>query len=366
MNTKIEFHLIQSFPPSNLNRDESNMPKDTVFGGVRRARISSQCLKRAIRLDDHFVKETNLSPSARTRKLKKLLIERLNKFKPSDDNEKLVEEFTVKLLGNMDKKNKELSTVLFFVSDEELETISQALVDGKAVDEVINEYKKEFSKRSSASDIALFGRMLAADPKLNVNAACQVAHAISTHKVDMDLDFFTAAESIIGSDELDPLNTGAAMMGVTGYNASCFYRYSVIDWQQLLENLAGDQELAVNSIKGFMQALAFALPTGKQTAFAANTMPYFMMAVIRNDGQAWSLANSFEQPVVSRNGVQNESLKKLIQHWNRLNKIYSLPELKPKAYSLSLEEEPSDTSLPGITCENINDWIVKVTNSILE
>jgi CRISPR system Cascade subunit CasC len=365
MNTKIEFHMIQSFPPSNLNRDESNMPKDTVFGGVRRARISSQCLKRAIRLSEHFSEQTQLSPSARTRKLKLLLVEKLNQIKPSEDNQKLAEDFTVKLLGNMDKKNPNLSNVLFFVSEEEIEKISQSLLKNEKIDDVVDEYKREFSKRTSAPDIALFGRMLAADPKLNVNAACQVAHAISTHKVDMDLDFFIAAESIMDSEDAETMNLGAAMMGVTGYNSSCFYRYAAIDWGQLIVNLAGDQELAINTAKGFMQAMAYALPTGKQTSFAANTMPYFMMAVIRNDGQAWSLVNSFEQPVYSKKGLQKESLEKLISHWNRLNKVYSIPNKEPKAFSLLLEDDP-EVKLPGLTCETINDWITRVSESIRE
>lgn len=49
MKTIVEIHVLQNFAPSNLNRDDTGAPKDALFGGTRRARISSQCSKRAVR-----------------------------------------------------------------------------------------------------------------------------------------------------------------------------------------------------------------------------------------------------------------------------------------------------------------------------
>ncbi|PKO05839.1 MAG: type I-E CRISPR-associated protein Cas7/Cse4/CasC [Chloroflexi bacterium HGW-Chloroflexi-3] len=363
MNTKIEFHILQSFPPSNLNRDESNMPKDSFFGGVRRARISSQCIKRSIRLNPYFKEETEISPSDRTRRLKKLLFDEMKNHNKNFDGTKLAVEFTENLLGSMDKKNPERSSVLFFISKEEVTQISKLLLEKQNAEDVEKEYKKIFMSRTPAPDIALFGRMLAEDPKINVDAACQVAHSISTHKVDMELDFYTASESISTSDEPD---MGAAMMGLTGFNSSCFYRYAAIDWEQLLSNLDNNQDLALKTVKGFMKAMIYATPTGKQNAFAANTMPYFMMAIIRSDGQAWSLANAFEKPVSSKNGYQKESLTKLIDHWQQINSVFSDPDNPPKVFSLLVDDNVTETIIPGVKSNSVNRWVDVLISSLVE
>lgn len=184
---------------------------------------------------------------------------------------------------------------------------------------------KEIARRLKdaglSADIALFGRMLAENPEMNADAACQVAHAISTHRVDPDLDFYTAV------DDLNPASdTGAGMMGETGFNSACFYRYSLIDRNQLIANLGGDAELANKVIRAFLDASVRAIPTGKQNSFAAQNPPDFGMIVVRKDGSPCSLANAFARPVDAVRDKQCSligcSIEKLGQLHTKMKDVY--------------------------------------------
>ena len=325
----IELHILQNFAPSNLNRDDTNNPKDCTFGGVRRARISSQCIKRAIRLHPIFEKTTEVPPAERTRFLARALARELEtKGKDKDEAEKAASNFIGALLGGMDSKNTSRSKVLFFVSDEEKEALTQLILDnweaalgGKInkKSDSIKAYKKQFSNRTSAPGIAMFGRMLADDPKLNMDAACQVAHAISTHRVNMEFDFFTAVDDLQDREE-----SGAGMMGITGFNAATYYRYARIDYDQLLSNLGGDVQMAKKTVEGFLKAAVHAVPTGKQNSFAAQNPPSFLMAVTREDGMSWSLANAFEKPVYPKGNqsLLEASTQQLDAYWANLVQFY--------------------------------------------
>lgn len=327
----IELHLLQNFVPSNLNRDESNNPKDCVFGGVRRARISSQCLKRATRLHPIFAETTEANPAERTRFLAAAIAEMLEKAgKTTEEAANAANNVVGGILGGMDKKNVNQSKVLFFVSNEEKSAIVKLILTNwekalagdfkdKALTEAIKTYKETFKNRTSAPGIAMFGRMLAEDPKLSLEAACQVAHAISTHKTNMEFDFFTAVDDLQKEDE-----TGAAMMGIVGFNAATFYRYARIDFNQLLKNLGNNLELAKKTVEAFMRASVMAVPSGKQNSFAAQNPPSLLLAVVRKDGMSWSLANAYEKPVYSgsEKGLLEASAEKLDAYWGELVNFY--------------------------------------------
>lgn len=344
MSTKIEFHMIQSFPPANLNRDDTNMPKDCEFGGVRRARISSQCLKRAIRLHPDFARYTEIESAERTRRLIAPIKEKL--IQNGVDSQKALQDtsdFVAELLGGLDKQKDDedypRSKVLFYVSKEEIDSIVDLIMQKKEEEKEYSQLKKDFvkkfSQRTSAPDIALFGRMLADDPSLSMEASCQVAHAISTHRVNMEMDFFTAVDDLQKRED-----QGAGMMGITGFNAATFYRYAAVDWGQLVLNLDGDMKLAKKTIYAFLSAMAKAIPTGKQNAFAAQTPPSLILVVIREDEQAWSLANAFEKPVNARGNksILRQSVAVLDQHWHELNQIYADPEYPVKPFVVVMPE----------------------------
>lgn len=151
-----------------------------------------------------------------------------------------------------------------------------------------------------ALDLALFGRMLADLPEKNQHAACQVAHAISTHTVEREFDFYTAV------DDLKPEDTaGADMMGTVEFDSACFYRYAVVDWQKLVDNLQGDVDLAGKGLRVFLEGFAIAEPTGKQNTFAAHNPPEFIAVCVRRNTAPRNLANAFETAVFTR---KDESL----------------------------------------------------------
>lgn len=320
----IELHFIQNFSPSNLNRDDTNNPKDCDFGGVRRARISSQCIKRAIRRDPLFEQFSGVPISERTRLLLKELHDLLVKAgKDPAEAQLRAEAFAKHYSSKKEKLDGERTLVMLFLSRTELEEATTQLLQAWDTPEKIKTLAEEFAKnnknRPGAPDIALFGRMLADRPETNVDAACQVAHAISTHRVNMDIDFFTAVDDIQPNEE-----TGAGMMGVMGFNSACFYRYTCVDWDQLVKNLNGDLSLARKTVEAFLRASAHAVPTGKQNSYAAQNPPSFLMAVVRKDGSCWSLANAFEKPVYSANekSLIQASVEALDRYWGALTQFY--------------------------------------------
>jgi CRISPR system Cascade subunit CasC len=356
----IELHILQNFAPSNLNRDDTGNPKDTEFGGVRRARVSSQAIKRSIRLHPVFAKTTDVKPAIRTRWMTRLLAEALvDAGKKDEEAKEVANAFSVQYSKLEEKKGR--TSVLLYLSKSEIEKAVKALTDqwkditknlkdGKSpeLDALTKELFKELKDRTSAPDIALFGRMLAEKPELNIDAACQVAHAISTHRVNMDMDFYTAVDDLTRDDE-----AGAGMMGVTAFNSACFYRYARIDWDLLVRNLDGDKELARKTVEGFSRAAALAIPSGKQNSFAAQNPPDFMLGVVRKDGQSWSLANAFETPVKpnSEGGLMSASIKKLNDYWAKLNKVYGGDGITSATLSLDGDD-------------NMDGWMGKMLGSL--
>lgn len=355
----IELHLIQNFAPSNLNRDDTNNPKDCEFGGVRRARISSQCIKRATRLDSHFQEYTGVPVSQRT----KLMIDALVKLLTSAglDGEKAQHRATEFARAYSSKKNnldKNRTVVMLFLSQAELEEITARLMDIGDTDADIKKLADEIAKnnknRPGAPDIALFGRMLADRPETNLDAACQVAHAISTHRVNMELDFFTAVDDLQPGEE-----TGAGMMGVGGFNSACFYRYSVIDFNQLVANLNGDVELARKTVQGFLYASVFAVPTGKQNSHAAQNPPSFLMAAVRQDGLCWSMANAFEKPVHAnaQKSLVEASIAALDAYWAKLSGFYPSSATPIVA---CLDGQEGLTHLKNARVSSMTEWVEAV------
>jgi CRISPR system Cascade subunit CasC len=358
----IEIHLVQNFAPSNLNRDDTNNPKDCEFGGVRRARISSQCIKRAIRLDPHFAQYTGVPISQRTVRIVDALVKGLTAAgKNPDEARKLAEEFAKFYSSKKGAIDNGRTNVLLFLSEQEIEEIVRFLKEIGDKMETVKKYAEEFAKgnkeRPGAPDIALFGRMLADRPETNVDAACQVAHAISTHAVNMEMDFFTAVDDLLPEGE-----TGAGMMGVTGFNSACFYRYACIDYAQLVKNLHGDANLARRTVEAFMRASVHAIPTGKQNSFAAQNPPSFLMAVIREDGQCWSLANAFEKPVYAGSrGLVQGSIAALDAYWKKLIGFYGTSAKPIVAY---LDGEESLDCLKDARVESLDKWVEAVVSEL--
>jgi len=329
MTTKyIELHLIQNFAPSCLNRDDTNTPKDCEFGGVRRARISSQCLKRAIRNQfKKYFEEKDIGK--RTRQVKYLIEDKLIE-KGKEDGVDIVSEHCGSRLRNLlvggektvihigiDETDKIVDVIL----NNWDEVLKHAEKKKKLPDKIEKEFVSICEEGSKNIDIALFGRMMASKPKANQDASCQVAHAISTHAVSLEWDFYTAVDERSPEEE-----TGAGMMGVIGYDSACFYRYSLLDIEQLLKNLKGDKEKVQKTVSAFIASSIDAIPPAKQNSFAAHNPPSFVLAVIREKGMPYSLANAFEKPAspdtYKKQSLVENSISKLDEYWKWLNTAY--------------------------------------------
>ena len=316
----IELHAIQSFGPSNLNRDDTGNPKEAVFGGVQRARISSQCAKRTIRKSRIFEKGVRVSIADRSRHVIPELIKRLEQegvdkdwatqHAPDVISRTSLSKTQKALYAQLSKKSSgeesetEATGVAIYISKSEVQEIVDKLAEtyrsGEATGQQgmakwCRDFSKKIKDRTSAPDIALFGRMLADNPDLKIDAACQVAHAISTHAVNTEFDFFTAVDDLQQDDE-----TGAAMMGYTHFNSATYYRCVRIDWDQLVENLNSDKELAQRTVGAFMHAFAVVVPSGMKNSFVNQHAPDFLLAVARPDNDGQSLANAFEKPGAQR------------------------------------------------------------------
>jgi CRISPR system Cascade subunit CasC len=362
----IELHLIQNFAPANLNRDDTGNPKDCEFGGVRRARISSQCIKRAIRHEPVFERITGQPNGKRTKRFidKRLTPMLVDAGKSEAEARKVATEFFTAFASKLEKDAAKTAVLLYF-SPAELQGMVDALAaawadvsasDDKkraeAIGQLVKGLVKQYKDRTSAPDIALFGRMLAEKPELNIDAACQVAHAISTHRVTMEMDFYTAV------DDLQPEDTaGAGMMGFTAYDSACFYRYARLDWEQLVENLDDDVDLARRTVEGFLRASVAAIPTGKQNSFAAQNPPSFLLAVVKPQGMAWSLTNAFERPVRPGNeGLTAPSVAALDAYWGRLVAVYGL-ETNAKVAALALDGDLPLQALKEYCVPTLEAWV---------
>jgi len=334
MKTFIEIHALQNFAPSNLNRDDTGAPKDAFFGGTRRARVSSQCLKRAIR--EHFKVQNKEWVSDRTKRVIEALQERISealkdhKDFSAENLLKAIEAAVTSLGGKKTVKvDKEKKTdVLLFLSPKEIDALAQAIQDSyvdllkaKPAEQVVKKLNNAIDgeNRSRLSvDVALFGRMLAVMPDKNQYAACQVAHAISTHTVEREFDFYTAVDDRKPED-----TTGADMMGTIEFNSACFYRYAVVDWEKLVANVQGNTKLAEQGLQAFLGGFVIAEPTGKQNSFAAHNPPEFISISVRRNTAPRNLANAFETPIYAKGkSLTKESADKLSAKAASLDKLY--------------------------------------------
>ena len=313
MTLHIDIHVLQSVPPSNVNRDDTGSPKTAMYGGVRRARVSSQAWKRAARRDfSAFLDVSQLG--VRTKRAGELLTERFSTLAPELDNDarsalaiKALEAAGLKVKAGRKAKDGEqpLTEYLVFFSNTQLDRLAELAasnpekVDGRAA--------KAALSQAHSVDVALFGRMVADDANLNVDAACQVAHAISTHPVSTEFDYYTAVD-----DENPKEDTGAGMIGTIEFDSATLYRYATINVDELLRNL-GDVDATAQAVEAFVRSFVTSMPTGKQNTFANRTNPDAVVVMAR-EGRPVNLVGAFEDPVRAGDGFVAESCRRLAQY----------------------------------------------------
>jgi CRISPR system Cascade subunit CasC len=353
----VELHILQNFAPANLNRDDTGAPKDCEFGGYRRARISSQAIKRAMR--STFAKldlVPNENRGERTKRLSEALIERLVAAGKDRDTAETVAATAINGLGlkfqTASDGEAAKTQYLVFLGHKEIDQLTSTclehwdvLASGKALTSTIKNALIGQLDGGKAADVALFGRMLADLPERNIDAASQVAHAISTNRISAEFDFYTAI------DDLKPDDTsGADMIGTVEFNSACFYRYANLDVRQLDTNLK-DASLIAPAISAFIHASVLAIPTGKQNSFAAQNPPSFVLAVVRDAGM-WSLTNAFVNPIApGRDGdLIGKSVTALTRYWDTLRSAYGSDGIRG-TWCIDL----SGTDLAGLTESRVSN-----------
>lgn len=284
-NLYIDFHVLQTVPPSCINRDDTGSPKTAQFGGVTRARVSSQCWKRAMRL--MFQNEFDGTKfGVRTKGIVELVAKKIIVLDPSKEKE--ASKLALNGLKNLfeDIKEKDGIKALFFISQRQATNLAELILAKK-------DKKEELQKAlldNTAIDIALFGRMVAIMPKLDVDAAAQVSHSISTHEVKIEYDYFTAID-----DMADKETNGAAHLDVNEFDSATLYRYSTINARELYNKLGDDTTLA---IEAFAKAFIYSMPTGKENSYANCTIPEMVYVTVRND-QPVNMVGAFEKPIIA-------------------------------------------------------------------
>lgn len=365
----IELHILQSFPVTCLNRDDVGAPKTAYFGGVQRARVSSQCWKRAIRLHAQELQKENdlhLFEGIRTRKaeidLSALLI---GKGMEEQEAKRIAGQVCEGFLKKSDTDKKgtkggkkakkatetepeietpeeaeesgKTSTLLYF-SPAELDKMAEAILREKG------EKKPDFKEAAvraapeahlkDAADIAIFGRMVANEPRLTLEGAGLFSHALSTHRTDLDIDFFTAVDDRKEKSE----DMGAGMMGTLEFNSACYYRYVGLNLDLLFYQKDKDGKSTANLgcyagedhkktreelLKAFLRAAIEAVPSARKNTMFGGNPPAYVLGLKRT-GQPLSLVNAFENPVRAKDGFVDPSVVALKQHWEKLSSLYGL------------------------------------------
>lgn len=311
----VQLHLLISYPPANLNRDDLGNPKTARMGGIERLRISSQSLKRAWRTSELFQQALAGNIGTRT---KRLGVEVFDALIAAGIGEKQAKDWAgqiAKVYGAVKKDNPLEIEQLVHVAPQERATLD-ALVATLAQEKraPTDEELDTLLHAQTAVDIAMFGRMLASKAQFNGEAAVQVAHAIGVHASAIEDDYFTAV------DDLNRSEPGAAHIGESGFAAAVFYQYLCIDRDQLKHNLGGDETLTQKALRALVQAALTVGPSGKQNSFASRAYAHYALAE-KGPQQPRSLSLAFVKPVTG-DDYANEAVQALERVRDNMDKVY--------------------------------------------
>ena len=355
MTTYVEIHALHTVPPSCINRDDTGAPKTAPYGGVIRSRVSSQAWKRAIR--DQFNNE--LDPKevgTRSTQITSEIATSIRTLRPDLAGDAIdlavaameaagFKKPVAKTRGRDKVLGDPETGYLVFLSQHQIDALAQAAVDTCDEPDPKKSMKaakvKELANADHSIDIALFGRMIADSADLNVDAACQVAHALSVHEAEPQYDFYTAVDDARARDE-DEIDAGAGMMGTVGYVAATLYRYAAVNVDQLERNL-GSADAPRRAIQVFLRAFVESMPTGKINTFANHTRPSAVLVTIAT-GQPTSLVGAFEEPVRADGGYLKPAVARLADYADEYFSTWRQPS---HAYVLGLPTDVEPLSRLG-------------------
>jgi CRISPR system Cascade subunit CasC len=342
----IDLHVIQTVPPSCVNRDDTGSPKTAIYGGVQRARVSSQSWKRAMRkmFQEEFSEE---ELGIRTKKIVEMVAREIKGIDSSVSDEQAMadSEKVINISGITTKDSQ--AKALFFLSVKQAHNLAKLIIENTTPSK--KDVQSVLTKDHSI-DIALFGRMVADDPTLNADASAQVAHSISTHRVDNEYDYFTAVDDMAPED-----NPGAGMIGVVEFNSATLYRYATVAVHELNRELGAEKDITAKAVAEFAKAFITSMPTGKQNTFANRTLPDAVLITVRRD-QPINFVGAFEKPVLAENeGYVLKSIKRLRQYEN---KVYTSFAKNPEeSWSIGMNDKEECTNLENVI-QNIEKVVI--------
>ena len=351
MSEFIQLHILASYPPSNLNRDDLGRPKTAMMGGTQRLRVSSQSLKRAWRKSDLFKESMSGHIGIRTREMGIYVYTALTtgcslgdminnnveiNTEVPDEIANEWAEYIAFIFGKAsDKKILGIEQIAHFSPDEVVaieEFIAKILTNDPTLVDILGKLKKEkkkdekkrnynkiinlLRKEHTSVDIAMFGRMLASSPMYNTEAAVQVSHAITVHTVAVEDDYFTAVDDLNKGEE----NAGAGHVGEAEFASGLFYNYVCINRTLLEDNLGGDKELVNKALRSLVEAAAKVAPTGKQNSFASRAYASYIMAE-KGTQQPRSLSVAFLK-ALNRKDLLDYSISALRDTNEKMEKVY--------------------------------------------
>lgn len=338
MSRFLQLHLLTFFPPANLNRDDTGRPKTAVVGGATRLRLSSQSLKRAWRTSDVFKTALAGHMGERTQRLGEEVEKHLLGRQVPSTQARAIARSVASIFGKL-KDEKDLNPTrieqLAFIGPEERAAAMALAERAAASGETIDPKKAGLLRTAdSAVDIALFGRMLADDPAYNREAAAQVAHAITTHRVTVEDDYYTAVDDLKRPTE----DAGAGFLGESSFGSGVFYLYACIDRTLLVRNLGGTpmaETLAASAIGAVVEAATTTAPSGKQNSFAAHGRAHYILAE-RGDAQPRTLAGAFARPIDGHD-LMEHSITAIGKFRDEMDRAYDLKTLTDKVLHVGVK-----------------------------
>jgi CRISPR system Cascade subunit CasC len=388
--TLIDLHVLQTVPPSNLNRDDTGSPKSAVYGGVRRARVSSQAWKRATR--ESF--QGLLDPQelgTRTKRVAEFVAKRITELDPGIDTPtawdlaaQTIQAATGTKVEPVDRKVKAAqkaggpapapeSGYLMFLSAQQRDGLAALAVEGKddikafLKDKETKARAKSIADTGHSVDIALFGRMVADGADINVDAATQVAHAISVHAVDIESDYYTAVD-----DENPEEETGAGMIGTVDFNSATLYRYAAVDVDQLARNLgqgiregAEDTEPVRRAVEAFVSGFVTSMPSGKVNTFGNHTLPDAVVVKLR-DERPISFVGAFEKPMAddAGEGFIENACEALAGYAAEVERVYGAADAP--AWVVRVGERTASLIGIGTQTTSLKDLVAEVGAAVAE
>lgn len=327
----VDIHALQTVPYANLNRDDLGSPKTVIYGGTERTRVSSQSWKRVVR---HEIERRLGNPAIRTRRLAQAVSGHLiaQGWDPDLAAAGARQVILSAAKGGIKlEKDQDITSVTLYLPTSGVEQLAAIVAEHR--DLIAAEMAKKEPKpvlpqeriacvlRSKNATIQLLGRMLAELPGAEVDGAVQFAHAFTTHGTVVETDFFTAVDDIEKEGD-----AGSAHMNAAQYSAGTFYRYANVGLACLLENVDGDTAAARELTGEFLRAFVTTVPSGKQNATAAQTIPNLVYIAVRSDRPV-SFAPAFEEPVRSELGYGTPSRDAFSGYAGMLNEYWGCADL---------------------------------------